>query len=98
MVQESLRRFNDEPDCNVLLLASGPAASGLTLTIANTLYVLEPTDNAAQEAQAVSRVHRIGQTKNTRCVIFYARGTHEERILALRQERGQVRSVVCVCV
>ena len=91
---ENLRRFNEDPACNVLLLASGPGSAGLTLTIANTLYMLEPTANAAEEAQAVSRVHRIGQTKTTRCVIFYAKHSCEERILALRQQQGQLEQLL----
>ena len=91
---ENLHRFNEDPACNVLLLASGPGSAGLTLTIANTLYMLEPTANAAEEAQAVSRVHRIGQTKTTRCVIFYAKNTCEERILALRQQQGQLEQLL----
>ena len=91
---ENLRRFNEDPACNVLLLASGPGSAGLTLTIANILYMLEPTANAAEEAQAVSRVHRIGQTKTTRCVVFYAKNTCEERILALRQQQGQLEQLL----
>jgi hypothetical protein len=81
-----LSRFIDDPNCNICLLHSGLAASGLTLTIASVCYIIEPMQNAAEEAQALSRVHRIGQVHNVRCVVFFARDTVEERLLALRQK------------
>lgn len=36
---------------------------GLTLTAASTVYMLEPSLNPAEEAQALSRTHRIGQVR-----------------------------------
>jgi hypothetical protein len=91
--QSSLRTFYQDPNCNVLLLTTGVAATGLTLTIAHILYMLEPCANAAEEAQAVSRVHRIGQTKCVRCVIFYAKNSCEDRLLHLR-ERNKLLSEI----
>jgi hypothetical protein len=35
--EKNLTMFNDEPKCNICLLATGPAAVGLTLTIAKVL-------------------------------------------------------------
>lgn len=63
----------------------GAGAVGLTLTAANVLYLMEPSHSLADEAQALNRAHRIGQTRPVRCVIFFARGTVEERMLALRK-------------
>jgi len=83
--EENLQTFYHDSSCNVLLLTSGTAASGLTLTMASVCYILEPSANAGEEAQALSRIHRIGQQKQADCVIFYARGTCEERLLALRE-------------
>ena len=37
--------------------------SGLTLICAQTVFIVEPVLNEAMERQAISRVHRIGQTK-----------------------------------
>ena len=89
---ENLRKFCEEPDQNVLLLLMGTAAAGLNLTVANVCYFLEPTHNAADEAQALGRVHRIGQLKEVQCVIFYAANTYEERLLAIRQKQGNLTS------
>ena len=89
----SLSRFRNSPQCNVCLLTTGVAATGLTLTMSYTCYILEPTHNAAEEAQALSRVHRIGQSNRcVRCVIFYGNHSSEERLLALRQQLGTLSS------
>ncbi|CAN0548603.1 unnamed protein product, partial [Laminaria digitata] len=34
---------------------------GLTLTAASTVYMMDPVWDAADEAQALNRAHRIGQ-------------------------------------
>jgi E3 ubiquitin-protein ligase SHPRH len=59
----------------------GAGSAGLTLTAANTVYMLEPSHSLADEAQALSRAHRIGQTRPVRCVIFYTPNTIQERQL-----------------
>lgn len=53
---------------------------------ANVLYMVDPCFSLADEAQALNRAHRIGQTRKVRCVIFFVRGTVEERMLALRKQ------------
>jgi len=85
--QTALQEFHENPACNVLLLTMSSSSNGLTLTVAQTVYLLEPSADAAAEAQALSRVHRIGQNHNVRCVILYAENTCEERLLALRKEK-----------
>lgn len=90
----SLRRFIEDPLCNVCLLSTGTAAVGLTLTVASVCYMLEPLASASEEAQALNRVHRIGQTRAVRSVVFYAAGTCEERLLALRQQQGNLTEIV----
>ena len=64
---------------HAILVSIGAGAAGLTLTAANHVFLLEPCLNAADEAQALNRAHRIGQTRAVRSVIFFTRGTVEER-------------------
>lgn len=90
----AIHEFVSDPSCRVLFLNNGTSATGLTLTAASVVYMLEPTHSAVDEAQAISRVHRIGQSKPVRCVIFFARGTIEERILRLRQQNRTLTEVL----
>ena len=74
----------------------GVGAQGLTLTRANTVYLMEPCVHVADEAQAMNRVHRIGQTRRARCVVLFAEGTVEERLLRMRRASrvGQMSTAV----
>ena len=92
---DHLKRFYVDPLCNVLFLTLSAASSGLTLTMAKTLYILEPTPSAVDEAQAISRIHRIGQTSHqVRCVVFYAMNSCEERLLALRMRSKMLSEIL----
>jgi hypothetical protein len=73
----------------VFLLSVGQGARGLTLTVASTIVMMEPAESAAEEAQAMNRCHRIGQGKPVRFITLYARRTVEERMLSLRQHKGE---------
>ena len=52
--ERNISRFCDDTHCNVCLIATGVAATGLTLTVARVCYFLEPTHNAAEEAQVLA--------------------------------------------
>jgi hypothetical protein len=83
--ENAVHLFKTEESCRVLLLHAGVAAAGLTLTVARTVVLMEPFLMLGEELQAFNRCHRIGQTRNVRCVVLYAVGTVEERLLAYRR-------------
>ncbi|KIW29334.1 uncharacterized protein PV07_05154 [Cladophialophora immunda] len=60
----SISRFNKDPTCTVLLASIGAVAEGVDLTAASYVHLVEPHWNPMVEAQAVDRVHRIGQDRN----------------------------------
>ena len=57
--------------------------AGLTLVRANHVFLLEPAMDPAVEAQAVSRVHRIGQARRVIVTRLVVDATVEVHILAL---------------
>ncbi len=57
---------------------------GLNLTEADYCFILDPWWNPAAEAQAVDRLHRIGQTRRVMVYRFVARETIEEKVMALK--------------
>jgi hypothetical protein len=71
-----------------LFLASLKAGgTGITLNTAEYVFLLDPWWNPAVEAQAVDRVHRIGQEDPVLIYRMIAPGTVEERIEELKQEK-----------
>jgi E3 ubiquitin-protein ligase SHPRH len=85
--QKALQEFLTNDGCQVLLMmmSNSSGAAGLTLTVASTVFLLEPALNPGLEAQAAARVHRMGQGKLTRVVRLIAKDTVEERVLALQR-------------
>ncbi|HEV7948789.1 MAG TPA: SNF2-related protein, partial [Glaciihabitans sp.] len=67
----------------VFLISLKAGGFGLNLTEADYVFLLDPWWNPASEAQAVDRTHRIGQTKNVMVYRMVAKGTIEEKVMAL---------------
>ncbi len=61
---------------------------GLNLTEADYCVLLDPWWNPATEAQAVDRVHRIGQTRKVMVYRLVAKGTIEEKVMALKAKKS----------
>lgn len=59
---EMVRKFQEDPECRVFL-GSSAAYEGITLTAASQLIMLEQPWSPAKNAQAIKRVHRIGQDR-----------------------------------
>ncbi|MDC4233367.1 DEAD/DEAH box helicase [Actinomyces sp. B33] len=79
----------------VFLISLKAGGTGLTLTEADYVYVMDPWWNPAAEEQAVDRAHRIGQTKKVNVYRLVAARTIEEKVLALQErKRRLVTSVV----
>ncbi|KAK9124782.1 hypothetical protein Sjap_014384 [Stephania japonica] len=71
----------------VLLLLIQHGANGLNLLEAQHVILIEPLLNPAAEAQAISRIHRIGQHKTTLVHRFMVKDTVEESIYSLNRSR-----------
>ncbi|XP_058747815.1 uncharacterized protein LOC131620688 [Vicia villosa] len=72
----------------VLLLLIKHGANGLNLLEAQHVVLVEPLLNPAAEAQAISRVHRIGQKNKTLIHHFLVKDTVEESIYKLNRSRS----------
>ncbi|XP_019456201.1 PREDICTED: E3 ubiquitin-protein ligase SHPRH isoform X2 [Lupinus angustifolius] len=72
----------------VLLLLIQHGANGLNLLEAQHVVLVEPLLNPAAEAQAISRVHRIGQKHKTLIHRFIVKDTVEESIYKLNRNRS----------
>jgi superfamily II DNA or RNA helicase len=84
---ERIRRFQEDPDCGLFLISLKAGGTGLNLTAADYVFILDPWWNPAVEAQAVDRTHRIGQTRPVFAYRLICRDTVEEKILELQKEK-----------
>ncbi|MCB9762962.1 MAG: SNF2 helicase associated domain-containing protein [Alphaproteobacteria bacterium] len=80
-------RWNDPDGPPVFLISLKAGGTGLNLTGADHVFHLDPWWNPAAEDQATDRAHRIGQTRPVTVYRLVARGTVEERILALQERK-----------
>ncbi|MGH9044931.1 MAG: DEAD/DEAH box helicase, partial [Acidimicrobiales bacterium] len=72
----------------VFLISLKAGGFGLNLTEADYCIILDPWWNPAVEAQAVDRVHRIGQVKKVMVYRLVARDTLEQKVMALKAKKG----------
>lgn len=85
---KTIDSFNDNPNISVFLISIKTGGVGLNLISADTVVIFDPWWNPQVERQAIDRAHRIGQTKSVNVYRLRAKGTVEEKIVAL-QERKQ---------
>ena len=79
----------------MFLISLKAGGSGLNLTAADYVFILDPWWNPAVEAQAIDRAHRLGQTKNVFAYRLIAKDTIEERIADLqRTKRDLARAIM----
>ncbi|WP_240349727.1 DEAD/DEAH box helicase [Pseudomonas putida] len=75
-------------DSEVFLISLKAGGVGLNLTAADTVIHFDPWWNPASEKQATDRAYRIGQDKPVFVFKLITRGTVEEKIQALQQEKA----------
>ncbi|MGE3311189.1 MAG: DEAD/DEAH box helicase, partial [Limisphaerales bacterium] len=88
--QGEVARFQQSQEIPVFLISLKAGGVGLNLTAADTVVHLDPWWNPAVEDQATDRAHRIGQSRVVTSYKLIARGTIEEKILALQQRKRDV--------
>ena len=72
----------------VFLISLKAGGFGLNLTEADYFILLDPWWNPATEAQAIDRAHRIGQTRTVMVYRLVAKGTIEEKVMALKEGKA----------
>lgn len=83
----ALDTFRTDQTVPIMLISIMAGGLGLNLTTANNAYVMEPQYNPAAEAQAVDRVHRLGQKRPVTITRFVMNESFEERMLELQAKK-----------
>ncbi|MCD8217001.1 MAG: DEAD/DEAH box helicase [Clostridiales bacterium] len=88
-----VHQFN-EGDVPVFLISLKAGGNGLNLTGADVVIHYDPWWNLAAQNQATDRTHRIGQTRQVTVYRLILKGTIEERIMKLQEEKKNLADQV----
>ncbi len=88
--KEAVHRFENDPSISTFLISIKAGGTGLNLTAADYVFILDPWWNPTTEQQAIARAHRIGQEKNVIAVRFITRDSIEEKIVRLQERKSQL--------
>ena len=82
--------FLTNDKCQIFLISLKAGNTGLNLTKADYVYLIDPWWNPAVETQAIDRTHRIGQDKNVFAYRMICKDTIEEKIVELQQKKKKL--------
>ena len=86
--QRAIDRFSDKnSDSFIFILSTRAGGVGINLTAADTVIVFDPDWNPQNDVQAMARVHRIGQTKTVQIYKLCTKGTYENHMLKLANQK-----------
>lgn len=85
-----VNEFNSSEKTKVFLISLKAGGTGLNLTSANLVVHFDPWWNPAVENQATDRAHRIGQRNVVEVIKLVAKGTIEEKIILLQEDKKEL--------
>ncbi len=88
--KQSVNNFQENDDLRVFLISLKAGGTGLNLTAADYVYLLDPWWNPAVENQAIDRCYRIGQDKKVFAYRMICKNTIEEKILNLQNKKKKI--------
>ena len=86
--------FQSDDGPPIFLSSLKAGGTGLNLTAADHVFLMDPWWNPAVEEQAADRAHRIGQDKPVFVHRIVSKGTVEERILMLQEKKRSLANSV----
>lgn len=82
-----LNEFTERKGFMVLLISLRAGGVGLNLTSAGRVFMMDPWWSFAVEAQAIDRVHRLGQEDAVQVKRFIVKESVEERMLRIQERK-----------
>ncbi len=86
--------FNKSTDEKILLASIKAGGVGLNITGADSVIIVDPWWNPTVEAQAIDRLHRIGQKNIVFAYRLITKGTVEEKIRHLQFKKKKIASEI----
>ena len=88
--KESVEFFQSNESIRVFLVSLKAGGTGLNLTAADYVFIVDPWWNPAVEEQAIDRCYRIGQDKKVFAYRMICKNTVEEKILNLQSKKKKI--------
>lgn len=92
--EKVVNEFQNDPEKRVFLISLKAGGTGLNLTAADYVYILDPWWNPAVENQAIDRCYRMGQEKHVIAYRMICKDTVEEKIMKLQQAKSKLAKEV----
>ncbi|QPG94777.1 hypothetical protein C2857_006943 [Epichloe festucae Fl1] len=86
----AIRALDTDADTRILLASLAVCSVGLNLVSADTVILSDSWWAPAIEDQAIDRVHRLGQTRETTVWRLIVEGSVEERVLDIQKQKRQL--------
>jgi len=88
--EEQVALFQEDENIRVFLISLKAGGTGLNLTQAEYVFLIDPWWNPAVENQAIDRAYRIGQQNKVVAVRFITPDSIEEKIMELQHRKRQL--------
>jgi SWI/SNF-related matrix-associated actin-dependent regulator of chromatin subfamily A3 len=89
----SLDALDNDPDTTIMLASLSVCSVGLNLVAANQVIMADSWWAPAIEDQAVDRVHRLGQKRETTVFRLVVEGSVEERVLGIQSDKRKLMAM-----
>ncbi|KAF4449940.1 hypothetical protein F53441_6859 [Fusarium austroafricanum] len=87
---KAIEALDNDPETRVMLASLSVCSVGLNLVAADTVILSDSWWAPAIEDQAIDRVHRLGQTRETTIFRLVMEGSVEERVLDVQGEKREL--------
>lgn len=87
-----LTEFTKSSRATVMIASLRSCGVGLNLTVASRCFLLDPWWSSAVESQAIDRIHRLGQQREVVVKRYIVRGTVEEKMLKIQEQKDALAS------
>lgn len=88
--EKEVEEFQNDEEKRVFLISLKAGGTGLNLTQAEYVFIIDPWWNPAAENQAIDRAYRIGQKNHVIAVRLITPDTIEEKIMELQEKKLQL--------
>ncbi|OJT09488.1 hypothetical protein TRAPUB_14022 [Trametes pubescens] len=92
--RDMVMEWQTRPDIFIFILSTRAGGLGINLTAADTVIFYDHDWNPSNDAQAMDRAHRLGQTRQVTVYRLITKGTIDERIVQLARVKKDVQDIV----